>query len=162
MLLRAVTLVALVILFAGCTASARRPEAPPTPASAGTSAAGEQIASLAKTLVGAPYRYGGADTSGFDCSGLVYFVHRQLGISVPRTAAEQSLAATPVDLARLEPGDVVFFRDSGPEATHVGVYTGAHRFVHAPKSGRPVGYASLEDDYYRETFLGAGRFYAAP
>jgi cell wall-associated NlpC family hydrolase len=135
---------------------------PPSAPPAGTAAAGEEIASLAETLVGSPYRYGGADPAGFDCSGLVYFVHRQLGLRVPRTAAEQSLAAIPVDLSHLEPGDVVFFRDSGPEATHVGVYTGRHRFVHAPKSGRAVGYASLEDDYYREAFLGAGRFYSVP
>ena len=66
------------------------------------------------------------------------------------------------DEADLEPGDVVFFRTSGPEATHVGVYVGEHRFVHAPKTGRPVGYASLHDDYYRATFLGAGRFYPEP
>ena len=159
---RAVALTVLAMLLAGCATSSRRPELPPSAPSPGSAVAGEQIASLAATLVGSPYRYGGADPAGFDCSGLVYFVHRQLGISVPRTAAEQSLAATRVDPSHLEPGDVVFFRDSGPEATHVGVYTGERRFVHAPKSGRPVGYASLEDDYYRETFLGAGRFYSVP
>jgi cell wall-associated NlpC family hydrolase len=125
--------------------------------------AGERLVGIAASLIGTPYRYGGeTPRKGFDCSGLVYFVHRQLGLRVPRTAAEQSLAAIPVDPSHLEPGDVVFFRDSGPEATHVGVYTGRHRFVHAPKSGRPVGYASLEDDYYREAFLGAGRFYSVP
>ncbi len=117
--------------------------------------------SLAETLVGSPYRYGGADPAGFDCSGLVFFVHRQLGISVPRTVAGQSLSAMLVDPAHLHPGDLVFFRESGVEATHVGVYTGGYRFIHAPQSGRPVSYGSLEDNYYRATFMGAGRFYSA-
>jgi murein DD-endopeptidase len=153
---RICSIVAVLLALASCADSPRRAEdlAPAPP--------GDRIASLAQTLVGSPYRFGGADPAGFDCSGLVFFVHQELGISVPRTAAEQSLAATPVDPAELEPGDVVFFRDPGPQATHVGVYIGEHRFVHAPKSGRPVSYASLQDDYYRATFLGAGRFYAEP
>lgn len=153
--LPALGLLTLCLLFVGCAGSARRSASPPS----AVPTEGEQIASVAATLVGSPYRYGGADPTGFDCSGLVFFVHQQLGITVPRTAAEQSLAATPVKRSHLQPGDVVFFRDSGPDATHVGVYTGERRFVHAPKSGRPVGYASLDDDYYRATFLGAGRFY---
>jgi len=162
-LLRALGLIVLMLVYAGCATSSRRPDEPvPSPSASIEPIPGDRIAALAETLVGSPYRYGGADPAGFDCSGLVFFVHRQLGISVPRTAAEQSLLATPVDPAHLEPGDVVFFRDSGREVTHVGLYTGEHRFVHAPKSGRPVGYASLEDDYYRSMFLGAGRFYVPP
>lgn len=156
-LLRTCSPMALVLVLVGCASS------PPHPSQPGsTPAAGERIASLAQTLIGSPYRFGGAEPDGFDCSGLVFFVHHELGISVPRTAAGQALAATPVDAADLEPGDVVFFRASGPEATHVGVYVGEHRFVHAPKTGRPVSYASLQDDYYRATFLGAGRFYPEP
>jgi murein DD-endopeptidase len=148
--------VALLVL-AGCASSPRSSDA-----TASTQPSGERIAERAQTLVGSPYRYGGADPSGFDCSGLVFFVHQELGINVPRTVAEQSSAATPVKPAELEPGDVVFFRDPGPRATHVGVYIGEHRFVHAPKTGRPVSYASLDDDYYRATFLGAGRFFKVP
>jgi murein DD-endopeptidase len=149
--------VAVLLVLVGCASSPGRPE--------GTASApppGEKIAALAQTLVGSPYRYGGADPAGFDCSGLVFFVHHELGIDVPRTAVEQSFAATPVTAGDLEPGDVVFFRDPGPRVTHVGVYVGEHRFVHAPKTGRPVSYASLDDDYYRATFLGAGRFYTGP
>ena len=148
---------AVLIVFAGCTGSPRHAEEPTRAA-----ARGERIAALAQTLIGSPYRFGGADPSGFDCSGLVFFVHQELGINVPRTAAGQSLAAVPVRSSDLEPGDVVFFRDSGPEATHVGLYVGEYRFVHAPKTGRPVSYASLQDDYYRATFLGAGRLYTEP
>ena len=162
--LRICSAIALVLLLAGCVTSVRLPELPPPEPAAGTTglhAPGARIATLAETLVGSPYRYGGADPAGFDCSGLVFFVHRQLGISVPRTVASQSLSAMPVDPAHLQPGDLVFFRESGVDATHVGVYTGGHRFIHAPQSGRPVSYGSLEDDYYRATFVGAGRFYRA-
>ena len=148
---------AALLVLAGCASSPRSSEA-----TASKQPSGERIAERAQTLVGSPYRYGGADPSGFDCSGLVFFVHHELGINVPRTVAEQSSTATPVKLGELEPGDVVFFRDPGPRATHVGVYVGEHRFVHAPKTGRPVSYASLDDDYYRATFLGAGRFFTAP
>jgi cell wall-associated NlpC family hydrolase len=155
-LARTACAVALLVLV-GCVNSPPRPEG-----TASSPPPGEEIAELAQTLVGSPYRYGGADPAGFDCSGLVFFVHHELGIYVPRTAAEQSFAATPVEPGELEPGDIVFFRDPGPRATHVGVYVGEHRFVHAPKSGRPVSYASLEDDYYRAKFLGAGRFYSGP
>ncbi len=156
-LARTLSVAAALLVVAGCTGSPRRAEEP-TPAAE----PGERIAALAQALIGAPYRFGGADPAGFDCSGLVFFVHHELGIGVPRTAAGQSLAATPVDVVHLEPGDVLFFRDSGPEATHVGVYVGEHRFVHAPKTGRPVSYASLQDDYYRAAFLGAGRFFKEP
>ncbi len=156
-LARTCCVVGALLTLAGCSGAPRHAEEPTRAA-----APGERIAGLAETLIGSPYRFGGADPAGFDCSGLVFFVYHELGIGVPRTAAEQSLTATPVDPDDLEPGDVVFFRDSGPEATHVGVYVGAHRFVHAPKTGRPVTYASLQDDYFRATFLGAGRFYTGP
>jgi cell wall-associated NlpC family hydrolase len=156
-LLRVCSATTVLLVFAGCASAPQRPQQ-----SVSTPVAGERIASLAQALIGSPYRFGGADPTGFDCSGLVFFVHHELGVNVPRTAADQSLAATPVDASGLEPGDVVFFRDPGPHATHVGVYVGAHRFVHAPKTGRPVSYASLQDDYYRATFLGAGRFYTEP
>jgi cell wall-associated NlpC family hydrolase len=115
--------------------------------------------------VGVPYRYGGAEPSrGFDCSGLVAYVHGQGGISVPRTAAAQFAFAQRVPETDLRPGDLVFFRLSlgSRDVTHVGIYTGQRRFVHAPQTGRNVGEASLDDAYYRERYAGSGRFYAAP
>ena len=89
----------------------------------------------------------------------MFFVHKQLGMEVPRTAAEQAAAAAPVNAFALAPGDLVFFTESGPAITHVGIYAGKGRFVHAPKTGRPVGYGSMLDDYYLHNFAGAGRFY---
>jgi cell wall-associated NlpC family hydrolase len=111
---------------------------------------------------GAPYRYGGTDPArGFDCSGLVSYAHSREGISVPRTAAAQFAAARKVDPAALRTGDLVFFRlvPGSREVTHVGIYTGQRRFVHAPQTGRNVSEASLDDPYYRERFAGAGRLF---
>lgn len=111
------------------------------------------------SLLGAPYKWGGSGPNAFDCSGLVRFVHAQVGISVPRTAAEQFSAAKPVDLDRIQPGDLLFFRIKGRRVSHVAIYAGEGRFIHAPQTGRPVEFRALEDEYYRERFAGAGRLF---
>jgi cell wall-associated NlpC family hydrolase len=126
--------------------------------------AGAVIAREARDQIGVPYRYGGDEPRrGFDCSGLVAYVHAQEGIAVPRTAAAQYAAARKVERDDLQPGDLVFFRlvAGSRDVTHVGVYTGQGRFVHAPQSGRDVAEASLDDPFYRERFAGSGRFYDA-
>jgi len=120
---------------------------------------GSALAQAAERLVGAPYRFGGASLEGFDCSGLVLYTHGQLGLAVPRTAAAQQRAARPVAPAELEPGDLVFFRLGGSDVDHVGVYVGGGRFVHAPRTGRPVIADALDDPYYGRRFAGAGRFW---
>jgi len=89
----------------------------------------------------------------------VSYAHRQLGITVPRTAAQQFAAASPVQRKDLQPGDLVFFRLSGREVSHVGIYAGDNRFVHAPQSGGTVRIDSLEQEYFRRSFAGAGRLY---
>ena len=155
-----------LLLLAGCAPF--RPGLPSEPSARERPAAaqgeGADIARAAREQVGLPYRYGGNDPRrGFDCSGLVAYVHDQEGIAVPRTAASQYAAARKVDRDELLPGDLVFFRlePGRGQVTHVGVYVGQGRFVHAPQSGRDVGEASLDEPYYRERFAGAGRFYDA-
>jgi murein DD-endopeptidase len=118
---------------------------------------GNEIAIRAIALVGLPYRYGGADLDGFDCSGLVFFIHEQLGLTVPRTAAEQQLAALAVKRNDLKPGDLLFFRTHGRKVSHVGIYVGENRFVHAPQSGRLIELRSLDDKYYGARWVAAGR-----
>lgn len=153
----------LVLLASGCTPF--RPGVPSAAAAGEQAPASQQgmgaaIAQQALAQVGAPYRYGGAGPArGFDCSGLVSYAHSREGISVPRTAAAQFAAARKVDPESLRAGDLVFFRlvPGSREVTHVGIYTGQRRFVHAPQTGRNVGEASLDDPYYRERFAGAGR-----
>lgn len=113
----------------------------------------------AMALLGAPYQWGGAGPTSFDCSGLVRFVHDQLGIAAPRTAAEQFAAATRVPMKELAPGDLLFFRLSGRSVSHVAIYTGEGRFIHAPQTGRSVELRTLDDDYYMPRLVGAGRLF---
>jgi cell wall-associated NlpC family hydrolase len=164
-LLPGLAVLALTLLASGCATF--RPGLPSGPAASEQSPPSQQgvgavIAQRALAQLGAPYRYGGADPArGFDCSGLVSYAHSLEGIGVPRTAAAQFAAARKVDPAALRAGDLVFFRlaPGSSEVTHVGIYTGQRRFVHAPQTGRSVGEASLDDPYYRERFAGAGRLY---
>ena len=163
-----VALASLVLLIAGCAAPPPfQREAPPAPAPPPVmhGAAGTAIARAAQSLIGSPYRYGGAGPDAFDCSGLVSYVHLQLGYSTPRTAAQQYATARPIPRAELQPGDLVFFRLEGGAVSHVGVYMGSGRFVHAPQSGGRVREAGLDEEFFSERYAGAGRLYppeAAP
>jgi murein DD-endopeptidase len=121
---------------------------------------GDEIALRALAQVGKPYRYGGADLNGFDCSGLVFFIHHELGLTAPRTAAEQYTASQPVNVHRLEPGDLLFFRTTKRrQVSHVGIYAGGGRFIHAPQSGRSIELRDLDDEYYGPRLVGAGRLH---
>jgi cell wall-associated NlpC family hydrolase len=120
---------------------------------------GEQLAEFALALRGAPYRYGGATRAGFDCSGLVFFAHRQFGLSVPRTSRDQAEESTSVAPRKLKRGDLVFFKIDSNTVNHVGIYIGQHLFVHAPGAGKPVTVDSLDAEFYAETFYSAGRFW---
>ena len=106
-------------------------------------------------MVGVPYRYGGESPDGFDCSGLVQYAYRSAGVSVPRTSRDQLRASSPVPLADAAAGDLVFFQSK--DFSHVGIYLGQGRFVHAPATGRAVAIASFNEAYYRRNFVRAGR-----
>jgi probable lipoprotein NlpC len=108
---------------------------------------------------GTPYRYGGLSAGGLDCSGLVYLSFKEgLNLTVPRTVATLYAWAEPVARSGLQPGDLVFFNTTGPIA-HVGVYAGDGRFIHAASEGTATGviYSSLDEDYWRRAYAGAGR-----
>ena len=149
--------IAAVALLAGCGIPAPRtlPALPPTVESRPTLC--DEIVLRAMAQIGTVYRYGGADLEGFDCSGLVYFIHQALGLQTPRTAHQQFESSRRIVRAELVPGDLVFFRFEGARISHVGIYAGAGRFVHAPQSGRTVELKSLDDAYYVRHFAGAGR-----
>jgi cell wall-associated NlpC family hydrolase len=153
-------------LFAGC---ALHPPSGPAllpalraPGSAPESAApavvdhAALLVANATAMLGQPYRYGGAQPGGFDCSGLVAYAAARAGIYVPRTAQEQLRAGAPVRRSELEPGDLVFMHLRGKEL-HVGIALDAQRFVHAPASGGHVRIDSLDRLPYSSGFLGARR-----
>ena len=112
----------------------------------------------ADAQIGTPYRYGGADPRGFDCSGLVQFVYRSVGLAVPRTAAAQRRHAQPVAVDHLQAGDLVFFRIVDGKGDHVGIYAGDGWFIHAPSGGKAVSRASLANPYWRSQLAGAGTY----
>jgi cell wall-associated NlpC family hydrolase len=114
-----------------------------------------RIVFTALQMVGVPYRYGGEAPDGFDCSGLVQYAYRHAGLSVPRTSREQLKASRPVALDEAHPGDLLFFRSR--DYSHVGIYVGEGRFVHAPATNRTVSIGSLAESYYRSHFVRAGR-----
>jgi cell wall-associated NlpC family hydrolase len=117
------------------------------------------VVNVARDLVGAPYRYGGASPAGFDCSGFVFYCFRKVGVFVPRSSQEQYLGSRRVSVEQLRPGDVLFFRiERKRNVSHVGISAGSKEFIHAPSSGRRVSYANLDDSYWRKRLVGARRF----
>ena len=149
----------VAMLVAACGALPPRPTPVPTVPTGTQTDAGVAIVRIAASLVGTRYQFGGADEAGFDCSGLVLYVHEHAGLPVPRTAAAQQRAALAVPLAQLQPGDLVFFSSDGQVVDHVGIYAGFGRFIHAPHAGVAVSYAELASAYYARHLVSAGRFW---
>ena len=157
-----VTLCLLCIcsVISACASSGPRtsvvlPEHAPTPVRQLERA--ERAALVAQQQIGVRYRYGGmTPNSGFDCSGLVYYSYSQAGVTVPRTSRDQFSAARKIALTDARPGDVVFFEDQ-EKLSHVGIYLGGRRFVHAPSSGKTVSVADIDSPYYQEHLVAVGR-----
>ena len=122
-----------------------------------TNATGQHIAELANSLLGSPYTYGGASLKGFDCSGLVYYIHGKLGIGTPRTSLQQYKSSKQIKLSELTAGDLVFFKLNRFEVSHVGIYVGKGQFIHAPKRGKRVAITSLSDGFWNSRIVSAGR-----
>ena len=108
---------------------------------------GQQIAQFAVQFVGCPYSWGGKDPSGFDCSGLVYYVYQQFGITLNRVAQEQAQNGVHVDPSELQPGDILCFYSGGSYIGHVGIYIGNNRFIHAANSNSGVIITELSGYY---------------
>jgi cell wall-associated NlpC family hydrolase len=161
-----------VIALAGCSATSQvRAPDPAAPSRVeneewvgdglipATRKPGEALANFALSLQGTRYRYGGATRDGFDCSGLVFYAHRRLGLEVPRTSNDQADEAERIKPRNLKTRDQVLLKIYSRKVNHVGIYVGKHQFVHAPGAGKPVTVNSLDDEFYAESFSGAGRYW---
>lgn len=136
------------------------PLATPLPAapSGGSSDLGARAADLARSRIGSSYVAGGAGPNAFDCSGLVYWVYRQLGVPVPRTSWEQHSWAAPVEPSQMQPGDIIFFSNTwSGGVSHVGIYAGGGMVVMAVDEGDIVREVALAEAYWSAHFAGAGR-----
>lgn len=119
---------------------------------------GERVARVALRAVGVPYRWGGTSLSGgFDCSGLVYWAYRRLGVTVPHNSYALYETGKKVPRAHLKPGDVLVFSGLG----HVGLYVGRGRMVHAPQSGELVEVVRLRGSRYGQRLVAARRLVAS-
>lgn len=157
----------LCVLLAACGRKDTRPPAPAASAAVrewplvqpGDPAAANAVLMRAISLVGTPYRYGGnTPEGGFDCSGLVNYVFRDmLDLRLPRTSRELAAYQGPrIEPQRLAAADLVFF-GSGGQVTHVGIYVGEGRFVHAPSTGGTVRLDHLDGSYWRRNYSGSRR-----
>lgn len=127
-------------------------------ADAGLSAeAGQVIVDSAMQYLDTPYVWAGASPSGFDCSGLVYYVYQQHGYTTGRTAADIYINGSPVEKEQLQPGDAVCFTSSSNAIGHVGIYIGDGQFIHASSGSGRVIISALDESYYTNGYVGARR-----
>ena len=121
-------------------------------------ARGAAAADQALKMVGKPYRFGGSTPAkGFDCSGLVQYSFRQAGVALPRDTEQQRRASASIRVSSLRRGDLVFFNEGWRRNSHVGIYLGSGKFVHAPSSGGHVRTESLDSPYWKKHLSDARR-----
>ena len=118
---------------------------------------GQAVAEYALAFRGVPYRFGGSDPAGFDCSGLVHYVFLQYGINLPRIVEEQWQVGDKVNPSEIKAGDLLFFSTKGPGATHVAIAVDSGHFVHAPNSTGVVRVEALSSSYWGSHYIGARR-----
>ena len=146
----------IVLLLSACTSV--RQEAPVAPLTS-TDEEMNNLAIYAMSLYDTPYHSGGTSrASGFDCSGFVQYVFRNsAGLSLPRTSAEMSRLGAAVSEEGLKPGDLVFFNTLHSPYSHVGIYVGESRFLHAPSTGRSIMLSNMKEKYWHARYEGARR-----
>ena len=119
----------------------------------------DELIGNAMGLLGVSYRFGGSSvSSGFDCSGFMQHIFRKtMQINLPRTSAEQAKMGVAVSRSELQPGDMVFFSTSRGRISHVGLYIGNNRFIHAPRTGKSIEITSLGNKYWNSKYVTARR-----
>ena len=127
--------------------------------SSSSNSIGEKLVNLAKSKLGCKYVWGATGPNTFDCSGLMLWCHKQLGITIPRTSLAQSKSGKSVSKSDLQVGDLIFWKTTSAEVGHVGMYVGNGQFIHAPNKSKPVKYDSLDNSYYKSRYVRARRYY---
>jgi len=152
--MRQLLIIIVIFAFIACSGQVRREEAIPQPL------AGKSVRHLiieANKHIGEPYRYGGTNSHGWDCSGFVRTVYaRSLSLQLPRSSEEMHALGVEIPLSKGRAGDLVFFNINTKKPSHVGIYLGDRNFVHVSTS-LGVIVSSLEEEYYRKHFLGLRR-----
>ena len=120
---------------------------------------GAKLVAKAKTQLGCKYVWGATGPNTFDCSGLTSWVHKQFGISIPRTSLDQSRSGKAVSRSALQPGDLIFWKTTSAPVGHVGMYVGDGKFIHAPNSRSVVKIDSLSSSYYSSRYVNARRYW---
>nr|WP_314900319.1 C40 family peptidase [uncultured Deefgea sp.] len=160
MLKTLVTVLLLALVMVGCSSSNKVSTKPtkPVPSLANIKAdgAGREVVMYALGLLETNYQFGGTNPeAGLDCSGLVLLVYKNaLGVSLPRSAAEMASVARPVSKEQLQAGDLVFFKTTSRSFSHVGIYLGDDKFIHAPSTNGKVRIESLANSYFAPRFEG--------
>lgn len=142
------------LILCACTSVPERSSQPGTPVSANVASA---AVSTALAMVGKPYRRGGNSPAGFDCSGLVQYSYVDAGLTLPRDTRGLRRTGTRVHTGDLQPGDLLFFDQDGKSRSHVGLYIGDDRFVHAPSTGGKVRIDRTDAAFWRRHFIEARR-----
>jgi cell wall-associated NlpC family hydrolase len=118
----------------------------------------DRAADVAVSMVGKPYHFGGASPArGFDCSGLVKYSYERAGVRLNHGTDYLRKYSFPVSARHLQRGDLLFFDELGKKASHVGIYLGDRRFVHAPSSGKHVHVTTLDNPYWQKSLNEARR-----
>jgi len=142
------------VMLAGCAGSPQVPEQ--TTVRANNEVAAKAV-DYAREMLGRPYKFAGDTPEGFDCSGLVKYSYGRAGISMPRDTQSQHRMSVLVSTHGLREGDLLFFDQEGKKKSHVGMYLGKGRFIHAPSSGGKVRIDSMNAEFWKKHFVEARR-----
>jgi cell wall-associated NlpC family hydrolase len=153
--LRTALLAAVALLLAACANTP--PGGPSAPANRVSDEQAARAAEIALAMLGKPYRYRGSTPEGFDCSGLVSYSYTRVGLTLPRDTRGLRDQGVLVPVRSLRAGDLLFFDQEGRKLSHVGIWLGEGRFVHAPSTGGRVRVDRLDADYWSRHFVEARR-----
>lgn len=117
------------------------------------------LVKTAEKYLGVRYRFGGDNPSGFDCSGFSSYVYKLNGLLLPHSAQQQFANGKRIGIRKAKPGDLVFFRISGWKISHVAIYMGDYRFIHAPSRGKNVSFDDIRKDYWRKRYAGTVTYF---